>query len=70
VDLGCGSGALLNSLLEEPNSLQQIVGVDLSRKHLIRAAKVRTEFGVHKINFSAVAVRVFIAKGSDSIWFL
>ncbi|CAK9276567.1 unnamed protein product [Sphagnum jensenii] len=40
VDLGCGSGALLNSLLEEPNSLQQIVGVDLSRKHLIRAAKM------------------------------
>ncbi|XP_006657468.1 small RNA 2'-O-methyltransferase [Oryza brachyantha] len=39
VDFGCGSGSLLDSLLEHPTSLQKIVGVDISRKGLTRAAK-------------------------------
>ncbi|CAH9077114.1 unnamed protein product [Cuscuta epithymum] len=40
VDLGCGSGSLLDSLLEYPTSLEKIVGVDLSHKGLARAAKI------------------------------
>ena len=40
VDFGCGSGSLLESLLEVPTSLQTIVGVDISQKALDRAAKV------------------------------
>lgn len=39
VDFGCGSGSLLDSLLEHPTALQKIVGVDISRKSLSRAAK-------------------------------
>ncbi|KAF3530439.1 hypothetical protein DY000_02037596 [Brassica cretica] len=40
VDFGCGSGSLLESLLEVPTSLQTIVGVDISEKALARAAKM------------------------------
>ncbi|KAL6983228.1 hypothetical protein U1Q18_016619 [Sarracenia purpurea var. burkii] len=40
VDFGCGSGSLLESLLESPNSLENIVGVDISQKSLAHAAKV------------------------------
>ncbi|KAE9452432.1 hypothetical protein C3L33_15670, partial [Rhododendron williamsianum] len=40
VDFGCGSGSLLESLLEFPTSLEKIVGVDLSRKSLAHAAKI------------------------------
>ncbi|KAI3412314.1 uncharacterized protein J3R85_017499 [Psidium guajava] len=40
VDFGCGSGSLLESLLDYPTSLRKIVGVDLSLKSLSRAAKV------------------------------
>lgn len=40
VDFGCGSGSLLESLLDYPTSLETIVGVDLSKKSLSRAAKV------------------------------
>ncbi|KAI3964043.1 hypothetical protein MKW92_014286 [Papaver armeniacum] len=40
VDFGCGSGALLDSLLDYPITLETIVGVDISRKSLTRAAKV------------------------------
>lgn len=40
VDFGCGSGSLLDSLLEHTTSLEKIVGVDISRKSLTRAAKV------------------------------
>ncbi|XP_057544786.1 small RNA 2'-O-methyltransferase [Amaranthus tricolor] len=40
IDFGCGSGSLLESLLDKPSSLEKIVGVDLSQKGLIRAAKV------------------------------
>lgn len=40
VDLGCGSGSLLDSLLDYPSSLERIAGVDLSHKGLARAAKV------------------------------
>ncbi|CAN5976778.1 unnamed protein product [Sphagnum jensenii] len=36
---GCRSGDLFNSLLKEPSSLRQIMGVDISQKTLIRAAK-------------------------------
>ncbi|OVA08041.1 RNA-binding protein Lupus La [Macleaya cordata] len=40
VDFGCGSGSLLDSLLDYPTILEKIVGVDISRKSLSRAAKV------------------------------
>jgi len=40
VDFGCGSGSLLDSLLDYPTSLQTIIGVDISPKGLARAAKV------------------------------
>ncbi|KAJ4836352.1 hypothetical protein Tsubulata_043970 [Turnera subulata] len=40
VDFGCGSGSLLDSLLEYPTSLEKIVGVDISQKSLSRAAKI------------------------------
>jgi len=40
VDFGCGSGSLLDSLLEHSTTLESIVGVDISRKGLTRAAKV------------------------------
>ncbi|PIA31125.1 hypothetical protein AQUCO_05200014v1 [Aquilegia coerulea] len=40
VDFGCGSGSLLESLMSYPTSLEKIVGVDISRKGLARAAKV------------------------------
>ncbi|KAI3949356.1 hypothetical protein MKW98_023293 [Papaver atlanticum] len=43
VDFGCRiyrSGALLDSLLDYPTSLETIVGVDISRKNLTHAAKV------------------------------
>ncbi|KAF5193773.1 Small RNA 2'-O-methyltransferase-like [Thalictrum thalictroides] len=40
VDFGCGSGSLLESLMSYPTSLEKIVGVDISRKGLTRAAKV------------------------------
>lgn len=39
-DFGCGSGSLLDSLLDYPTSLQSIIGVDISPKGLARAAKV------------------------------
>lgn len=44
VDLGCGSGSLLEVLLEEPNTLEYIAGVDTSQKALIRAAKVHIAY--------------------------
>ncbi|KAF2317898.1 hypothetical protein GH714_041218 [Hevea brasiliensis] len=40
VDFGCGSGSLLDSLLDYPTSLEKIVGVDISQKSLSRAAKI------------------------------
>ncbi|KAA8519342.1 hypothetical protein F0562_013598 [Nyssa sinensis] len=40
VDFGCGSGSLLDSLLNNPTSLETIVGVDISQKSLSRAAKI------------------------------
>ncbi|EPS66219.1 hypothetical protein M569_08558, partial [Genlisea aurea] len=40
VDFGCGSGSLLDSLLSYPTSLESIVGVDISRRSLSRAAKL------------------------------
>ncbi|GLT28794.1 hypothetical protein SLA2020_037010 [Shorea laevis] len=40
VDFGCGSGSLLESLLDYPSSLETIVGIDISQKSLARAAKV------------------------------
>lgn len=39
VDFGCGSGSLLDSLLNYPTALEKIVGVDISQKSLSRAAK-------------------------------
>uniref|UniRef100_A0A2P2PIZ8 Small RNA 2'-O-methyltransferase n=1 Tax=Rhizophora mucronata TaxID=61149 RepID=A0A2P2PIZ8_RHIMU len=42
VDFGCGSGSLLDSLLNYPTSLETIVGVDISQKGLSRAAKDHT----------------------------
>lgn len=40
IDFGCGSGSLLDSLLDFPTSLEKIVGVDISKKSLSRAAKL------------------------------
>ncbi|XP_059666531.1 small RNA 2'-O-methyltransferase-like [Cornus florida] len=40
VDFGCGSGSLLDSLLDYPTSLEIVVGVDISQKSLARAAKI------------------------------
>ncbi|GAV65633.1 dsrm domain-containing protein/Methyltransf_23 domain-containing protein [Cephalotus follicularis] len=40
VDFGCGSGSLLDSLLDYPTALEKIVGVDISHKSLSRAAKM------------------------------
>lgn len=40
VDFGCGSGSLLDSLLEFRTSLEKIVGVDISQRSLTRAAKI------------------------------
>ncbi|KAK9267391.1 hypothetical protein L1049_009816 [Liquidambar formosana] len=39
IDFGCGSGSLLDSLLDYPTALEMIVGVDISQKGLTRAAK-------------------------------
>lgn len=39
VDFGCGSGSLLDSLLDYSTSLEKIAGVDISGKGLARAAK-------------------------------
>ncbi|KAM7505770.1 hypothetical protein LguiB_004674 [Lonicera macranthoides] len=40
VDFGCGSGSLLDSLLDYSTSLEKIIGVDISQKSLSRAAKI------------------------------
>ncbi|KAL3512918.1 hypothetical protein ACH5RR_025635, partial [Cinchona calisaya] len=40
IDFGCGSGSLLDSLLDYPTHLEKIVGVDISQKSLTRAAKM------------------------------
>ncbi|WCJ24333.1 Small RNA 2'-O-methyltransferase [Euphorbia peplus] len=40
IDFGCGSGSLLDSLLDYPTSLRKIAGVDISQKSLGRAAKI------------------------------
>ncbi|KAK7319314.1 hypothetical protein RJT34_04033 [Clitoria ternatea] len=40
LDFGCGSGSLLEALLNYPTSLEKIAGVDISLKGLSRAAKV------------------------------
>ncbi|KAL2477180.1 Small RNA 2'-O-methyltransferase [Forsythia ovata] len=39
VDFGCGSGSLLDSLLDYSTSLEKIAGVDISQKGLAKAAK-------------------------------
>ncbi|XP_014490043.1 small RNA 2'-O-methyltransferase [Vigna radiata var. radiata] len=40
IDFGCGSGSLLEALLNYPTSLEKMAGVDISQKGLTRAAKV------------------------------
>ncbi|KAF3332305.1 small RNA 2'-O-methyltransferase-like isoform X1 [Carex littledalei] len=40
VDFGCGSGSLLDSLLDHNTCLEKLVGVDISVRSLTRAAKV------------------------------
>ncbi|GMH01422.1 hypothetical protein Nepgr_003261 [Nepenthes gracilis] len=40
IDFGCGSGSLLDSLIDHPTSLEKIVGVDISQKGLVRAARI------------------------------
>ncbi|CAM6105309.1 unnamed protein product [Calypogeia fissa] len=40
IDLGCGSGSLMEQLLEEQTGLVELVGLDISPKGLVRAAKV------------------------------
>ncbi|EFJ14340.1 hypothetical protein SELMODRAFT_423789 [Selaginella moellendorffii] len=39
IDFGCGSGSFLEAIVEQPNSLQHIVGVDISLRSLTRASK-------------------------------
>ncbi|CAA7394053.1 unnamed protein product [Spirodela intermedia] len=40
VDFGCGSGSLLDSLMEHQTTLEKVVGVDVSTRGLCRAAKI------------------------------
>nr|KYP49629.1 UPF0486 protein C1orf59 isogeny [Cajanus cajan] len=40
IDFGCGSGSLLEALLNYPTSLEKMAGVDISQKGLSRAAKI------------------------------
>ncbi|KAJ1389712.1 S-adenosyl-L-methionine-dependent methyltransferase [Sesbania bispinosa] len=40
LDFGCGSGSLLEALLNYATSLEKIAGIDISQKGLARAAKV------------------------------
>ncbi|KAL9673177.1 hypothetical protein QQ045_029431 [Rhodiola kirilowii] len=40
INFGCGSGSLLDSLLDYQTSLEKVVGVDISQKSLARAAKM------------------------------
>ncbi|XP_012572398.1 small RNA 2'-O-methyltransferase-like [Cicer arietinum] len=44
LDFGCGSGSLLEALLNYTTSLEKIAGVDISQKGLTRAAKVTCTF--------------------------
>ena len=37
---GCGSGSLLDALLNHPTTLEKVVGIDISQKSLSCAAKV------------------------------
>ncbi|XP_071698124.1 small RNA 2'-O-methyltransferase [Rutidosis leptorrhynchoides] len=51
VDFGCGSGSLLDSLLDYSTSLERIVGVDISTKALARAAKtLHTKLSANSTN--------------------
>lgn len=48
VDLGCGSGSLLDAVLDHSTELEYIAGVDISLKSLIRASKsLHTKLGTH-----------------------
>ena len=44
VDLGCGSGSLLDAVVDTDTDLEHIAGVDISQKSLFRATKV---FSMH-----------------------
>ncbi|KAJ0975764.1 hypothetical protein J5N97_017729 [Dioscorea zingiberensis] len=60
IDFGCGSGSLLDSLLEHSTTLEKIVGVDISVKGLTRAAKVIEHMEEHQAHlFGDVALSLF-----------
>lgn len=49
VDLGCGSGSLLDAVVDHSTDLEHIAGVDISLKSLLRAAKsLNTKLGLHE----------------------
>ncbi|KAJ0239383.1 Double-stranded RNA-binding domain [Hirschfeldia incana] len=58
VDFGCGSGSLLEPLLEAPTSLQTIIGVDISQKALTSAAKM-LDSKLSKGSFNLKSVRLY-----------
>ncbi|KAJ7565456.1 hypothetical protein O6H91_02G061700 [Diphasiastrum complanatum] len=46
VDLGCGSGSLLEAIVEQSTDLVHVAGVDISQRSIIRAAKaLQTKLG-------------------------
>ncbi|CAN7109336.1 unnamed protein product [Brassica rapa subsp. narinosa] len=63
VDFGCGSGSLLESLLEVPTSLQTIVGVDISQKALDRTVKL----GIHPQDDDDHHHHITVEEGWDDI---
>ncbi|KAH9288302.1 hypothetical protein KI387_032419, partial [Taxus chinensis] len=57
VDLGCGSGSLFDTLLDQETDLVHIVGVDISEKSLGRAAKIlHSKLSNHKSHSSTASV--------------
>lgn len=62
IDFGCGSGSLLDQLIDYTTSLETVVGVDISRKGLVRAAKVlnsklvRTDGGAPMSNVKSITL--------------
>ena len=57
VDFGCGSGSLLDSLLEHRRVLEQIITAGIARKGLIGEAEV--------LNISAVFAWLWLMAGAD-----
>ena len=67
VDFGCGSGSLLDSLLNYPTALEKIVGVDISQKSLGRAAKVWTIYSCSVLHSFLIKSQNFLLSNGHSI---